>query len=186
MAEAAAVYPWQLPVWQLLTARERHPHAFLFSGQAGLGKRQFAEAFADWLLCVQPDGGRACGQCRSCQLNTARSHPDRLVVEPESEGKVIRIDTVRELTDFILISQPSVSRMVDRLATRGLVERRAAPDDGRGVVVALTEEGARLQREIGRHHVRSIRRYVGGALDEHELRTLQHLAHKLRSAQREL
>lgn len=93
---------------------------------------------------------------------------------------------MRELTGFILISQPSVSRMVDRLATRGLVERRAAPDDGRGVVVALTEEGARLQREIGRHHVRSIRRYVGGALDEHELRTLQHLAHKLRSAQREL
>lgn len=99
------------------------------------------------------------------------------------DGGAIRL---RELTDFILISQPSVSRMVDRLATRGLVERRAAPDDGRGVVVALTEEGARLQREIGRNHVRSIRRYVGGALDEDELRTLQRLAHKLRSAQREL
>jgi DNA polymerase-3 subunit delta' len=112
MAEAAAVYPWQLPVWQLLTARERHPHAFLFSGQAGLGKRQFAEAFADWLLCVQPDGGRACGQCRSCQLNTARSHPDRLVVEPESEGKVIRIDTVRELTDFMMQTAQQGGRKV--------------------------------------------------------------------------
>ncbi len=93
---------------------------------------------------------------------------------------------MRELTELILLSQPSLSRMVDRLSARGLVERRAAADDGRGVVVALTAAGAALQREIGRTHVRSIRRYVGGALDEDELRTLQHLAHKLRTAQREL
>lgn len=93
---------------------------------------------------------------------------------------------MRDLTALILLSQPSLSRMVDRLGARGLVERRAAPGDARGVVVALTEEGIRLQREIGRHHVRSIRRYVGGALDEEELRTLQHLAHKLRTAQRHL
>ena len=90
---------------------------------------------------------------------------------------------MRELTELILLSQPSLSRMVDRLAARGFVERRAAPDDARGVVVALTAEGARLQRQIGRTHVRSIRRYVGGALDEEELLTLQRLAHKLRTAQ---
>ncbi|MBD8063433.1 winged helix-turn-helix transcriptional regulator [Actinomycetaceae bacterium Sa1BUA1] len=93
---------------------------------------------------------------------------------------------MRDLTALILLSQPSLSRMVDRLSARGLLERRAAPGDARGVVVALTDEGLRLQREIGRHHVRSIRRYVGGALDEDELRTLQHLAHKLRTAQRHL
>ncbi|WP_454083627.1 MarR family winged helix-turn-helix transcriptional regulator [Georgenia sp. Marseille-Q6866] len=99
------------------------------------------------------------------------------------EGRAMRM---RDLTALILLSQPSLSRMVDRLSARGLLERRAAPGDARGVVVALTDEGLRLQREIGRHHVRSIRRYVGGALDEDELRTLQHLAHKLRTAQRHL
>ncbi len=93
---------------------------------------------------------------------------------------------MRDLTELILLSQPSLSRMVDRLSARGLVERRAAPDDGRGVVVALTEEGAALQRQIGRNHVRSIRRYVGGALDEEELHTLRRLTHKLRTAQPEL
>lgn len=93
---------------------------------------------------------------------------------------------MRELTDLILLSQPSLSRMVDRLAARGLVERRPVPEDARVVVVALTQEGAALQRLIGRRHVRSIRRYVGGALDEGELTTLRHLTHKLRTAQREL
>ena len=44
----------------------------------------------------------------------------------------------------------------------------------------------RLQREIGRRHVRTIRRYVGGALDDDELRTLGRLANKLRTSQRDL
>ena len=99
--QAAAPCPWHLPIWSALTARSRHPHAFLFGGTAGVGKRLFADAFADWLLCQQPAPGRACGQCRSCQLRHAGSHPDRLVVQPEEEGKVIRVDTVRQLADFM-------------------------------------------------------------------------------------
>lgn len=113
---------------------------------------------------------------------TSREY-DVLFQLSRGEGGAMRM---RELTELIMLTQPSLSRMVDRLSARGLVERRAAPDDGRGVVVALTEEGAALQRQIGRNHVRSIRRYVGGALDEEELRTLQRLAHKLRTAQRDL
>lgn len=113
---------------------------------------------------------------------TSREY-DVLFQLSRGEGGAMRM---RELTELIMLTQPSLSRMVDRLSARGLVERRAAPDDGRGVVVALTEEGAALQRQIGRNHVRSIRRYVGGALDEEELRTLQRLAHKLRAAQRDL
>ena len=113
---------------------------------------------------------------------TSREY-DVLFQLSRGEGGAMRM---RELTELIMLTQPSLSRMVDRLVSRGLVERRAVPDDARGVVVALTEEGARLQRRIGRHHVRSIRRYVGGALDEEELRTLQHLANKLRTAQKTL
>ncbi|MEE6282068.1 MarR family winged helix-turn-helix transcriptional regulator [Georgenia sunbinii] len=93
---------------------------------------------------------------------------------------------MRRLNDLIMLSQPSLSRMVDRLADRGLVERRSAPGDARGVVVALTEAGATLQREIGRRHVRSIRRYVGAALSEAELTQLGRLSRKLRDAQPEL
>lgn len=93
--------PWHLPVWSALTAGSRHAHAFLFTGLPGVGKRLFAEAFAGYLLCLKPESSRACGQCRSCQLRKAGSHPDRLVVEPEDQGKAIRIDVIRQLADFM-------------------------------------------------------------------------------------
>ena len=51
------------------------------------------------------------------------------------------------------------------------------------MLVALTPEGVRMQREIGRRHVRSIRHLVGGALDAEELATLRALTDKLRLAQ---
>ncbi|CEA05461.1 DNA polymerase III subunit delta [Pseudomonas saudimassiliensis] len=102
MADAAArPCPWHMPAWEALTAGSRHAHAFLFAGLPGVGKRLFAEAFAAHLLCLQPVASHACGQCRSCLLQQAGSHPDRLVVEPEEQGKAIRIDAIRQLGDFI-------------------------------------------------------------------------------------
>jgi DNA-binding MarR family transcriptional regulator len=90
---------------------------------------------------------------------------------------------LRDLNALILLSQPSLSRMVDRLAQRGLVERTVAADDARGVLVRLTDEGAHLQRDIGRAHARTIAECVGGALEESELATLGALLERLRSAQ---
>lgn len=102
MADAAArPCPWHMPAWETLTAGSRHAHAFLFAGLPGVGKRLFAEAFAAHLLCLHPVSSHACGQCRSCLLQQAGSHPDRLVVEPEEQGKAIRIDAIRQLGDFI-------------------------------------------------------------------------------------
>ena len=43
-----------------------------------------------------------------------------------------------DLNRHVLLSQPAVSRLVDRLAERGLVERCADPADGRGVRLSLT------------------------------------------------
>lgn len=86
---------------------------------------------------------------------------------------------LRDLNARLLISQPSLSRMVDRLAAKGLVVRRDADDDGRGVVVALTSDGADLQRRIGRRHVRSIAAVVDVALDPGEQDELARLCAKL-------
>ncbi|WP_370370928.1 MarR family winged helix-turn-helix transcriptional regulator [Catenulispora sp. GP43] len=48
----------------------------------------------------------------------------------------------RELRDRMLLSESGVSRMLARMATAGLVERRPADDDRRGVEIMLTEAGA--------------------------------------------
>jgi DNA-binding MarR family transcriptional regulator len=48
----------------------------------------------------------------------------------------------RELRDRMLLSESGVSRMLARMEASGLVERRPADDDRRGVEVVLTEAGA--------------------------------------------
>jgi DNA-binding MarR family transcriptional regulator len=90
---------------------------------------------------------------------------------------------IRDLGENSLLTQPSLSRMVERLELAGLVTRGPVEGDARGVAVGLTEDGWRVQREIGRRHVRTIRRLVGGALDSDELATLRTLTDKLRAAQ---
>ncbi|AEI11560.1 MarR family winged helix-turn-helix transcriptional regulator [Cellulomonas gilvus] len=90
---------------------------------------------------------------------------------------------LHELAAESLLTQPSLSRLVERLETRGWVRRSPAPQDGRGVVVTLTEEGAALQREVGRRHVAQIHRLVGGVLDADELATLRDLTDRLRTGQ---
>lgn len=93
---------------------------------------------------------------------------------------------LRDLNEALLISQPSLSRMTERLAEQGLLSRTKADDDGRGVVVGLTDQGAALQRRIGRNHVHSIRRLVGDALNDEDLATLTALTNQLRRCQGDL
>lgn len=98
-------------------------------------------------------------------------------------GKRLRLN---ELNEHILLTQPSLSRLVERMEKSGLVRRMSDPDDRRGTVVVLTERGAEVQRRVGREHAEAITRYVGGALSEDELHTLHRLCDKLREAQPEI
>lgn len=97
-------YPWQLEPWQQLAQlaeANKLPHALMLAGPKGVGKRHFAEALAQRLLCQHPRGASACGQCRGCELNKAATHPDLLHLLPEEAGKAIKVDLVRELTEAL-------------------------------------------------------------------------------------
>ena len=94
-------------------------------------------------------------------------------------GRRLRI---RDLNRFLLLTQPSVSRLVDRLVQGGLVTKESDPDDGRGTIVTLTEEGYTLYRRVAAVHAKSISNRVGGALDADEMRQLITLTDKLRRA----
>ena len=48
----------------------------------------------------------------------------------------------------MLLAQYNVSRLIERLAAASYVEKRRAPDDGRGVMVLLRPEGAALLKEM--------------------------------------
>jgi len=84
-----------------------------------------------------------------------------------------------DLNRHVLLSQPALSRLVDRLAERGLVERLADPADGRGVRLALTPAGWDLQRQVGRRHARSVAHALAAKLDSGELRQLEAICLKL-------
>ncbi|MCU1562951.1 MAG: transcriptional regulator [Arthrobacter sp.] len=89
---------------------------------------------------------------------------------------------LNELNDHVLLSQSSLSRLVERLEKRGLVERTPAPDDGRGILITLTEAGWELQKQIGREHVRDIAAIVAPALTAGEQQELLRLTEKLRAS----
>jgi DNA-binding MarR family transcriptional regulator len=84
-----------------------------------------------------------------------------------------------DLNRHVLLSQPALSRMVDRLADQGLVDRVVDPADRRGVRLSLTEEGRAVQRRIGRRHGRSVAREMLKELTPDELRQLEELCRKL-------
>ena len=95
-------------------------------------------------------------------------------------GRHLRL---KDLNQHVLISQPSVSRLVDRLAARGWVEKSHDPLDGRGTIVQLTPSGFQEFRRAALPHMEAITDRVGGTLDDDELRQLIALCDRLREAQ---
>jgi DNA-binding MarR family transcriptional regulator len=95
-------------------------------------------------------------------------------------GRRVRL---RDLNRHLLLSQPSVSRLIDRLAARGLVEKAADPDDARGTLVRLTDEGVAVFRKVGAEHSRVIADRMTAELDDDELVELARLADKLRGGE---
>ena len=84
-------------------------HAWLLQGTQGIGKHLLAEHLAQLMLCAAPIQDQPCGQCRSCQLIAAGTHPDKVVLEPEEAGKPIKIDAVRELVSQLQLT-PQVAK----------------------------------------------------------------------------
>jgi DNA polymerase III subunit delta' len=95
-----ALLPWHADAAAQLRqawAANRLPHALLVQGAEGLGKRSFAAWLACAVLCETSTGTalNCCGQCASCLLIKAGSHPDLLWVAPEEDKQQISIDQIR-------------------------------------------------------------------------------------------
>nr|WP_180323014.1 DNA polymerase III subunit delta' [Marinobacter adhaerens] len=107
--------PWLKTSWQTVQERladGRFPHALLVTGESGVGKRAWADAVSELLLCTSPLNSEAgapvaCGRCRQCELVAASSHPDVRAFSPE-KSRMIRVDQVRSLSEFA-VSSPQVA-----------------------------------------------------------------------------
>lgn len=77
---------------------ESRPHALLFCGAEGLGKRALAQQFAKTLLCLHEDGMDGCESCRLLNFADGNiSHPDFLLLAPEEDSRNIKIEQVKEI-----------------------------------------------------------------------------------------
>ncbi|MCY3727397.1 MAG: DNA polymerase III subunit delta' [Nitrospira sp.] len=82
-------------------------HAYLFSGDDGIGKRLMALRFAQALSCETPPSSNqpdSCGQCRACRQIDSGTYPDLLLIEPEQDkaNPQIKIDQVREIERHVI------------------------------------------------------------------------------------
>lgn len=99
------ILPWHGALWERLMAQraqQRLPHALLFAGPAGVGKLELAQALMGALVCLTPRAdGEKCGVCRSCRLLVSGEHWDVLHVTPEDGSKVITVDQIRAVAEFV-------------------------------------------------------------------------------------
>jgi DNA-binding MarR family transcriptional regulator len=100
-----------------------------------------------------------------------------VLLETERAGK----DGLRpfELERAMLLAQYNLSRLVERMAVAGLVERRPCDDDGRGHRVAVTDAGRVMRRRMWPVYAQAIERAVGNHLTAREAKTLGDLLGRL-------
>ena len=95
-------YPWLRPHFEQLVngyQSGRGHHALLLQALPGMGDDALIYAIGRLLMCQQPQGSKSCGQCRSCQLMQAETHPDYYTLEPEKGKSTLGIDAVRAVSE---------------------------------------------------------------------------------------
>ena len=76
------------------------------------------------------------------------------------------------LADLVVQSRSRVTHTAARLERRGWVLRTPAPDDGRGVLLQLTDDGRDAIEAMAREHVQSVRRHLVDVLTPAQFRAL--------------
>ncbi|MBE9504068.1 MAG: DNA polymerase III subunit delta' [Proteobacteria bacterium] len=84
----------QIEILMRAIAGDKTPHAYLFIGSEGIGKKLVALKVAQALQCTSTEK-KPCGLCSGCRKIEAGKHPDVILLEPD--GKYIKIEQVRDL-----------------------------------------------------------------------------------------
>ena len=86
---------------------------------------------------------------------------------------------VNEIGKKVLLTSGSITVAVDRLETRGLVERRAHGGDRRARIVHLTKEGRKLITRAYTQHAEDLERLMSASLTAKDRATLIRLLKKI-------
>ena len=92
---------------------------------------------------------------RTCDLSLVEY--EILVRLSEAEGRRMRM---AQLADALAHSRSRVTHTVARMEKAGLVQRTVSPEDGRGVLAAMTDKGYELITQVAPVHVNGVRDHL--------------------------
>jgi len=100
----------------------------------------------------------------------------------EAPDRMLRMS---ELAERAVNSRSRLTHTVSRLESRGLVRREPCPDDGRGVLCILTDEGFKAIDESAAGHVEAVRSALFDPLSRGEVKALGEAMDKILAVLRE-
>jgi DNA polymerase-3 subunit delta' len=122
--------PWhQFPWSNVINSRRagRLAHGLLLKEPAGTGAFEFAQFLGCSLLCLNPlDNYAPCGTCKSCALYEAGNHTDCQVIQPEEQGRQIKVEQIRTLIDFFTLKSQFEGYKVAIIKPADAMNRSAA------------------------------------------------------------
>jgi DNA-binding MarR family transcriptional regulator len=92
---------------------------------------------------------------RSCNLSLVEY--EILVRLSEAEDRRLRM---AQLADALAHSRSRVTHTVARMEAAGLVQRSTSPEDGRGILAAMTPKGHKLLVRVAPVHVNGVRQHL--------------------------
>ena len=89
--------------------------------------------------------------------------------------------SANELKERILVSNPDVTRLLDRLVVKGYVQRDTCPDNRRKIDIALTEPGKKLFLEAHLAAKGALGDFFEQQITTDEANELRRILHKIRA-----
>ena len=173
---APSVIDRQKQVLSSLVEKGRLPHALLFAGPRGVGKRTIAVELVRNLFCKK---GSGCGACRGCRGLDSGIHPDFTLVTGEAS---IKIDELRAIMKEVYEPPFEAQVRAVLIDNADLMTREAAnallktleepPPSNLFLLVSVEGAGDTADREVPLHasrvrpafHGRPVRRTSSGSL----------------------
>jgi len=110
-------------------------------------------------------------------LNLTHAQLNALYILDESHPEPV---SASDLKMKILVNNPDVTRLLDRLVSKGYVLRETCPDNRRKIDVSLTEAGRKMFMEAHHSAREAIGSYFENQITEDEAQELRRILKKIR------
>lgn len=94
-------------------------------------------------------------------------------------------DRTLRMSDLAMVtngSLPRLSQVVSKLESRGLLERKTDPADGRYTLAVLTADGMKALKEAAPGHVERVRQLVFDSLTKAQVRQMRDISRRIRKS----